>query len=681
MKRIYFTILSAAAALAFAACDKDTTETPDIQPAGGETITVAASLAETTKTTFNDSEGIRWDAGDILKANAYRPAGEKNEWCWDRNSSAVEIAGTTGSFTFKDIQYDEKDESLWFMHGTEGGNVQNGLMFKYHDGSFVQAQSAAGTMNAAYLFLLSDPTTWNSITEVQDGGVGTVGENAVKLHIFGSVIRFIPYSGDETFRTEKIESIKLESDNSNVTGRSIYKPYTKTFDADNVLSQIAGKEITVKLAEAFSLEGADARDKGAGIYMAMPPIATIEGYRYIVNTDAAIYTFDGSDKTLTLTDGTVKNVFLDLAKCTHRVGYDEIKGELHYVGDLGAADNKTFDHQAHPEFDGGYWYAQIKGGEYADWTTREARDYPEFYDNVQFSVIDKTTGAPADWLKVYYKANSTHWGLDIAENTSSETRTATVTATFSDVNGYVVTPECLTKTITVTQHGVVKIIPSIEYDGATEISKEGASVTATLSLTVNGTVLSDSEANSYMSELTISAQNANVKRDGVKLNIDIAPNMHTAVKDIVISAVSPDGNAELHLMQAAGDSDAVSIFSYTFGDWQRATSTRYFDWNVTGHDTTEWMAVIFNIQKDGVAPDSLTPEDEANLVKQILGMSDETYANTFLTFKVEYSKGETKILFGAEVNETGAERVEEGYVWASDYSYCITRFRITQKAQ
>nr|MDE6777851.1 hypothetical protein [Alistipes sp.] len=217
--------------------------------------------------------------------------------------------------------------------------------------------------------------------------------------------------------------------------------------------------------------------------------------------------------------------------------------------------------------------------------------------------------------------------------------------------------------------------------GQSVVTKEGATIEATLKLTSNGDELTGSDYDAYISQVTISAVNANVKRNGSTLVITVSKNMRSTEKSIEVTAATADGSDTLRLTQEAGDTDKVSTFSYEFGDWQKATTTRYFDWGAAERANTEWMAVIFNIQKDGVSPDSLTAEDEAELIKQLLGFTDEEFEQTFLTFKVEYSKYESKILFGVKENTTGASRTAEGYVWAWDFSYTITHFRVTQKAE
>ncbi|MDE6858474.1 MAG: hypothetical protein K2J33_07055, partial [Alistipes sp.] len=399
-----------------------------------------------------------------------------------------------------------------------------------------------------------------------------------------------------------------------------------------------------------------------------------------ITTDQATYTLVGPTAR-TFANGEILNIFVNLeSDAVKRVGNDEVKGSLRYVGDFGNL-NSAFSPDAAQRIDGGYWYAQtMEPAEGSPWVVREHRDYPEFYKDVTFDIIDDKTGETADWVNVYYMENSTHWGIDLLENTSSEPRSATVTARYGDVNGWIITPECETKVVSVKQLCVTKLVPTIEYTGQSVVTKEGATIEATLKLTSNGAELTGSDYDAYISQVTISAVNANVKRNGSTLVITVSKNMRSTEKSIEVTAATADGSDTLRLTQEAGDTDKVSTFSYEFGDWQKATTTRYFDWGAAERANTEWMAVIFNIQKDGVSPDSLTAEDEAELIKQLLVFTDEELEQTFLTFKVEYYKYESKILFGVKENTTGASRTAEGYVWAWDFGYPNTPFGGKQKA-
>ena len=125
---------------------------------------------------------------------------------------------------------------------------------------------------------------------------------------------------------------------------------------------------------------------------------------------------------------------------------------MQYTGDLNAA-SLLISHEGVTDKDGGYWYAQTRDTG-ADWVTKEGAANAHYYTGVAFECIDNATGLEADWLTVSYRTDgNTHWFMTVQPNESEEQRSATVTATFPDVDGYLVTEACKTKSVTVTQQG------------------------------------------------------------------------------------------------------------------------------------------------------------------------------------------------------------------------------------
>lgn len=664
MKKSTYILCALAACSAAVACSGDDTFGTPEKPVGNAEFTVVVNN-DITRTSFTDGVGMQWDNDDHGSFGYIRSG---VDGC--TKASAIAIGEQTASFTFNGVPAGD----IWFLY-TTSLNL-SGAKHEFTI-SNAQTQDRPGSIGRASL-------NFRSEMYPMDGEAESVEP---QMYLVGTLQRFLVYSSTGAYKDETVQSIRMDAreDIAGLTGyNSAGEPVNENLvvQESEIIYWDKKQNIVTTVANPSAVEAVN-RDQtlGHGIYMAVAPVTVSAGYTYTITTDKATYTLVGPTAK-TFANGEILNIFVNLeSDAVKRVGNDEAKGSLRYVGDFGAL-NSAFSPDAAQRLDGGYWYAQtMEPADGSPWVVREHSDYPEFYNDVTFDIVDDKTGEAADWLKVYYMENSTHWGIDLLENTSSETRSASVTAHYGDVNGWIITNECMTKTVTVKQLGVTKLVPTIEYTGAAEISKEGATVEATLKLSSNGVELTGSDYNAYISQVTISAVNADVKRNGDKLSIQISKNMRTAAKSIEVTAMTADGSDKLSLTQEAGDIDKPSPFSYTFGDWQKATSTRYFDWGAAERANTEWMAVIFNIQKDGVAPDSLTEEDEAELIKQILGFSDEEFDQTFLTFKIEYSKGESKILFGVKENTTGAARTVEGYVWAWDFSSTITHYRITQKAE
>lgn len=661
---IRYALCALAACMASAACSGDDTfDTPE-NPADAARFTVVVDN-DLTRTSFTDGAGVQWD-GDDYASFGYIRSGVNG--C--TKASEIAIGERTATFTFNGIPSGD----IWFLYTTSlnlsGGKHEFTI-------SNAQTQQRPGAIGRTSLNFRSGIYSMDDAAETVEP----------RMHLVGTLQRFLIYSSTGAYKDETVLNIRMDA-NESIAGLTGYNSAGEPVDENLVVQESEiiywdkKQNIVTTVANPSAVEAVN-RDQtlGHGIYMAVAPVTVSAGYTYTITTDRATYTLVGPTAK-TFANGEILNIFVNLeSDAVKRTGNDEVKGSLRYVGDFGNL-NSAFSPDAAQRIDGGYWYAQtMEPADGSPWVVREHRDYPEFYDGVTFDIIDDKTGETADWLNVYYMENSTHWGIDLLENTSSEPRSATVTARYGDVNGWIITPECQTKSVTVKQLCVTKLVPTIEYTGAAEISKEGATVEATLKLSSNGVELTGSDYNAYISQVTVSAVNADVKRNGDKLAITISKNMRTEQKAVEVTVSTADGSDTLRLTQEAGDVDKIPTFSYSFGDWQKATSTRYFDWGAAERANTEWMAVIFDIQKDGVSPDALTEEDEAELIKQVLGFSDEEFEQTFLTFKVEYSKYESKILFGVKENTTGADRTVEGYVWAWDFSSTITHYRITQKAE
>ena len=75
--------------------------------------------------------------------------------------------------------------------------------------------------------------------------------------------------------------------------------------------------------------------------MPAPPV-NVGGYKVIVYTDLAFYTFDFTSENLTLEDHAVNAFELDLeASNVKRIGHDEVRGDLLYEGGIPGRGNKS----------------------------------------------------------------------------------------------------------------------------------------------------------------------------------------------------------------------------------------------------------------------------------------------------------------------------------------------------
>ena len=317
------------------------------------------------------------------------------------------------------------DTEVEFTLGTDNGNL------------FTQAE--AGQMNSRYLFLHSG----TGLINIKKGVVPEV-----KMEIAGSIFRVIPYT--ETYNDEKILSVKLSS-NTNLVGTVSYNRGNQTYTGVTELNGGNGWKsynfVKANLGTPFSLEGITSAETSKGIYFAVAATSAgedLDGYQYEVETDKANYVFDAMSTELAVGNNVVKNVYLNLDKAVRETE----SGLLKYSGALNLS---TIPSDGCNDLDAGYWQASTSTDGGAPWTVRNNAENAAFYSSVQFSYADATTGKPVDWISVVYGGSDLcHWRVTAQENTGEE-RSVKVTATYSDVKGYVIQEESKTKELIIKQ--------------------------------------------------------------------------------------------------------------------------------------------------------------------------------------------------------------------------------------
>lgn len=441
------------------ACNKEQLQ-DEIPSSGNGTVQVVVSIDNGTRS-FSDAEGVKWEVGDQIKyaggveltskpltAEQITDNGYKASFTFDASLIATNRTGWFCSTKCHPTNYTEVEFTL----GTDNGNL------------FTQAE--AGQMNSRYLFLHSG-TGMVNITE------GVVPE--VKMEIAGSIFRVIPYT--TKYNDEKILSVKLSS-KTNLVGTVSYDRGGKTYTGVTELNGGNGWKsynfVKANLGTHFSLEGITSAETSKGIYFAVaatPAGKPLNGYKYEVETDKATYVFNAMDKSLAVGNNVVKNVFLNL---NNAVRVTE-SGLLKYDGVLNLS---SIPAAGFKDQDAGYWQALTSTDEGQKWTKRINSENSAFYSNVQFSYKDATTDEPVDWISVVYGGNDLcHWMVTAKENTGKE-RSVKITATFSDVKGYVIQEDSKIKELTVTQaaagtkkvveYASVSLPASKEFEGAAQ---------------------------------------------------------------------------------------------------------------------------------------------------------------------------------------------------------------------
>lgn len=454
---------------AITSCSKDVEptdpiETPD-DPAKPTVVSyeVVATIGDdATRAALNDGESLKWVDGDNVVAWYMGADGSASYALREQQTIASIAEDGRGTFNFAAMPQGGK---AWLAVGSNAG--YDGCSAKKVEFNYnaAQSQAAAGAINPEYLRLVSNRM---DVPVVEEGQSVVVFE--AQFDIVGTILRFLPYSATGAYAAEQIKSVELVSVDNPIAGggSAIARNYADFWETEQgykwhttdaavfadeavIFWDATSKSIVTTLTTPLSLDGlTSANTPGNCIYMCVPPVS-VGGYKYVVTTDKAKYTFDASETAYKFEDNTLKNVLLDIEKAT-RLDLDAVKGELQYLGDLNAAMQKI-SCDGTTDKDGGYWYAQTRDTG-ADWVTREGIEYAHFYTGVEFECIDNATGEAADWLTVSYRTDgNTHWFMNVQPNTNIEERSATVTATFPDVDGYIVTEACRTKSITVTQGG------------------------------------------------------------------------------------------------------------------------------------------------------------------------------------------------------------------------------------
>lgn len=423
---------------------------------------VVATIGGGTRVSFTEElTAPLWSGGELLKAYAIDSEGNfrvNNAGIYDESEPLAAGGGHEATFTGFDAL--PIGGSVWFSVGSNIHEYSDAHKYEFLFPS-LQQQSRAGEIEGAMLPLVSDRV--EVITaEPAEGETAVEVELRAEMRSVGTLLRFVPFTPSGLYAAEQVLSVMLHAEQviSGPAAAMAYnfaEFYTTTpgyqyWQSNNegdygpkgaLIWDNVSTSVTTTLTEPMPLEGVTSATDGKGIYMSVAPVEAGK-CSYVVTTDAAIYTFEAGES-VAFGEGVLGTVVLDL-ESAKRIGHDDVRGDLRYEGSL--ADFSVSHNAAQGGI--GYWYAQTRDLEVENWVTREGNE-SDFYLDVKFEIIDNATGAQADWLTVAYRANDTWWDYIVSENSASEPRSATITATFADVNGYLVTDACRTKTIQFTQ--------------------------------------------------------------------------------------------------------------------------------------------------------------------------------------------------------------------------------------
>ncbi len=672
MKKINATILFVAlGALTSVSCQTEKVESSTTP------VTITFGLSQATKATF-DEEGIKWSSEDVIRftnegfgdAVDIPLSGHISADGYTATVTAEFPAVTTAVFR---MNYSPRNNVEW-DYGYMGNYCGDGSSFTEYNKLIVK-QSEAGQINKKFLFLHSGLTS----LPFDSSNPPTT----VEMEILGTIIRVLPYTTD--YNDEEIESVVLSTSSGYGLGGCTAVNYSAgTYRDQQDINWGPDRFSTyeVDLTTPLSLSGVTGRSTSKGIYFALPATNTgheISGYTITVNTDKAVYTFDGSAKSLDLDHNKVRNIYLDLGNADSRVANSDMYGIYWFDGNISS---QEYSSAATDVADLGYWVAYYQNTLLGDDAVRagEPNAIRTFYDGLSISAVDSATGDEPTWLTYGYSDLSvnSHWSLHLLANTGIETRTATITiAPAASVAHYTLRPGEPNKVITITQLGDVTLIPTISSLSSSEIVSEGGSVTATLGLTINGTPATDEQFETYVSQVSLTSTSGTVTRVGRTITLTLGVNPKTVSRDIRISATTKDGSAYVDVTQAASAVEKVYTFTYVLTSGWNTSSCKprqlYFG-NAADSGRQDWVIIVESLAESGVAytpgaafdPDAVEP-----LIKKVLGLSDSQYTemSEWLSLDV-YVLGAQWIIVveGFEANGTGASRSISGSFYEANGS-------------
>ena len=659
--------------------DEDSTAVTPVVPV--VTYSVAATLGDSVKDIFD------WADTDLITAWATDAAGKSGYDISQRDVAPSKVEGNAAQILFNALPAGGK---AWLAHmtnsGYDGCSAQK-VEFNYK-ASYTQA--TAGVPAREMVKLISPELALPAVTPAAD----TTVELSTEMRLVGTLVKAVPVSVN--YASEKVKSIMLLSLSEYIAGLENSAMAYNMTDGGKYWQNLEGTAFGTECRLFWDATSPsittevmmpEAVSEGKAVFLCVPPLK-IGGYKYVVTTDVAIYTFDFSSEDLVMAENTVLPVTLDLdaTEGVKRIALADIKGELRYEG--GLAQEYSFSCNAGQ---GGlsYWYAQTCDTGADVWVTREGRDLPEYYKDVRFVITDDATGAPADWLEVYYRAGDTWWDYKLLSNEQPAPRSATVTALYDDVNGYLIGDAYRAKTVKVIQKARLTVEASLESKYSDKIPAAGLTdvVAAKLSLSIGGVPVSDVAAALAEHEVSVvpfgGARLVKVAPDGT-ITLNFMENRPNKERNCGVEVVYNDEvKAAVSFLQAAGTSEE-GAFTYEFGAWQKGHNGQYtIQFEAAQTDFKHWLAVFGNLKMYGETPAAMSEADTKQLVMQMLGITSEAYDSYPFNFILEYGgAGESKILISIkEVNESGQMKVYEGDIYEADQSAIINHFIVNHLAQ
>ena len=322
--------------------------------------------------------------------------------------------GYTASFTFPS-SLNSADRAGWFYSTTCHASYKSRVEFTLGTkDNLAFTQDEAGIMNTRHIFLHSGTGTVNIAK-------GQTPELA--LSVVGSIFRVIPYTS--AHQDEQILSVTFSSQDY-IAGTVEYDRAAGTYKGASTYPNTSTQSMTINLGTPFALEGVTDRNLSKGIYFALPATAVdapLNGYKWVVKTDKAEYTFDASDSQLAIKENVVKNIFLNLDKAVEsRYPVVGLASTHFYKSGLQLPASAGTNIDVWCRF-------SIDGKPATDYTIglyKKSKFFCVSEENYNVGNYEKVV----DWLTCSY--SGANWKMTYSENTTGEQRVAYVIHRFPE---------------------------------------------------------------------------------------------------------------------------------------------------------------------------------------------------------------------------------------------------------
>lgn len=526
MKKIFKTLIAILPALVAVACTEAPEETPVTNNGELKEITLKVTNDVITKTIYTDGAGLHWDA-----ENDGTKFGVADNTNGSHTSTAIAVAvDGTATITCGVAAGATKIYPIYPKLDNLG--VNEGCATAYFQIHAAQTQAVAGVMESGDGKLAMTTAEPLEVTE------GSNTYNA-KMVNHSAIARFIIYSTSGV--EDKVKSVKFEAVTAErINGKLIAICNWNDAAANYHFGADGNKSTTVTLDTAYDLNGINTKENAKGIYMGVIP-GTVTGYSYTITTDKGTYVFS-TESAKEFKSNTINNIFLNLDNAEF-TSNESGEGNKEVLFTYGNPNDCNLPADGSGRFLNGALVSLTVGGEAIAISA----------DLVNHLTI--VTEGGEGWLNAKFE-NTNNFQLDITaeKNKTTSVRSAKIYLAYDGIRS--------TNYITVNQDagtGAPTVIPTLTKNSEESVVAGGATVTATLTLNVDGVEVSGADVDTYKQYITLTASvdGVEVSQSAGVVSIVVPANTTASTRNITVTATTEDGTASITLTQEANPEGEV----------------------------------------------------------------------------------------------------------------------------